>query len=82
MKLKSIMLLTLLSMLLGLAACGENSASAESASAPPGFKEINLVPYASDEFGISGTVPEEWEIENRHDSCVSSQTVTKKRLST
>jgi formylglycine-generating enzyme required for sulfatase activity len=53
MKLKVIAILVLLATLLGLAACGENSA-------PAGLKEINLVPYASNELGISGVVPEGW----------------------
>ena len=58
MKLRICTLMALLTILLGLAACGEE---------PSPALDINLVPYISGEMGISGIVPEGWaEVEPGH----------------
>jgi CubicO group peptidase (beta-lactamase class C family) len=51
-------LLALLSMLVGLAACGEQAIPTPSPA--PYLAEITLVPFTSPEWGISGVAPEGW----------------------
>jgi len=59
-KLRISALLVVLAILVGLVACAENSTPAPSAADTTDLPEITLVPYTSEEFGLSGVVPEGW----------------------
>jgi len=52
--------LVLLAIAFGLTACGGTSALAPSAADTTDSAGVTLVPYTSQEFGISGVVPEGW----------------------
>jgi len=60
MKFRILTLLVWLTILMGLAACGGNSTPAPSAADATDCAGVTLVPHTSEEFGISGVVPEPW----------------------
>jgi hypothetical protein len=60
MKHKVYTLLALLAMVLGMTACGEQATPTPSPTATPDPADITLVPYTSEEMGISGVVPKGW----------------------
>jgi len=60
MKFRILTLLVLLTILVGLAGCGGNSTPAPSAADTTESAGVTLVPYTSEEFGISGVVPDGW----------------------
>ena len=60
MKLGIFVLLALLTILLGLSACGEKATPTLPATATADHADITLVPYTSEEMGTSGVVPEGW----------------------
>jgi formylglycine-generating enzyme required for sulfatase activity len=57
---KAYTLLVLLAMLPGMAGCGEKIDPTPPVLAPPDLADITLVPYTSQELGISGVVPAGW----------------------
>jgi len=57
-KFRTFALFALLSMLVGLAACGEQVVPTPTPA--PDLADITLVPFTSPEWGISGVAPEGW----------------------
>jgi hypothetical protein len=60
MRLQAIILLILLTILAGMAVCGEKTRPTPLATATPDPAEITLVPYNSGEMGFTGVMPVGW----------------------